>query len=60
MTYYGKQRMEAFKRAFFANRLNAGSTVPAPRPASSREPLDAIRIPGVLTSAGLAAGQLAS
>jgi hypothetical protein len=61
MTYYGKQRMEAFKRAFFANRLNELSTaVPAPRSESSRDEQHTIRIPGVLTSAGLAAGQLAS
>ena len=61
MTYYGKQRMESFKRAFFATRLSeVSTTTQGSRPEAAREATQAIRIPGILTQAGLAAGQLAS
>lgn len=61
MTYYGKQRMESFKRAFFASRLNeVSTTATGQRPERAREEVHAIRIPGILTHAGMEAGELAS
>jgi hypothetical protein len=61
MTYYRKQRMESFKRAMFAKRLNGGPAATAQRSRIERDDdVPSIWVPGVLTHAGLGAGQLAS
>ena len=59
MTYYRRQRMESFKRAMFAERLNESA---AARTAEfeTQEDAPAIWVPGIRTHAGLEAGQLAS
>jgi hypothetical protein len=61
MTYYRKQRMESFKRALFAKRLNHRSAATTQRRGFELEDrAGSIWVPGVMTSAGLGAGQLAS
>jgi hypothetical protein len=61
MTYYRKQRMESFKRALFAKQLNETSATTKPTRSLDRDDdTPSIWVPGVLTEAGLGAGQLAS
>ena len=60
MTYYRRQRMESFKRAMFAERLSESTSSQAGEFDSQDEKASTILVPGILTHAGLAAGQLAS
>jgi hypothetical protein len=60
MTYYRRQRMESFKRAMFAERLSESTSAQASEFDSQDETASTILVPGILTHAGLAAGQLAS
>ena len=61
MTYYRRQRLESFKRAMFAERLSESSAASQQAEFDPREEkTHSILVPGVLTHAGLAAGQLAS
>jgi hypothetical protein len=60
MTYYRKQRMESCMRAVFAARLNSETASTEMRRSEDAREVRAIVIPGVLTGATLAAGQLAS
>jgi hypothetical protein len=60
MTYYRRQRLESFKRAMFAERLSESSAASQQAEFDPQEEAHSILVPGILTNAGLAAGQLAS